>query len=183
MDLTGKLLAAMPGMQDPRFDRALILICTHSTEGAMGFVLNHPMPDVPFAGLLDRLGIAGAQGINPDVHYGGPVEQGRGFILHRDNFATKAAVLEIAGGYQMSATLDVLEALAQGAGPQPALLMMGYAGWGAGQLETEIADNAWLTLDAAPDLIFATAAPDKWPRALHHMGINPLALSAAAGHA
>lgn len=183
MDLTGKLLAAMPGMQDPRFDRALILICSHSSDGAMGLIVNHPMPDVPFATLLDRLGITGAQGIHLDVHYGGPVEQGRGFILHQGDFAAKTASMNIAGGFQISATLDVLESLAKGAGPQPALLAMGYAGWGPNQLEDEISENAWLTLDGIADIVFAPKAQEKWGAALRHAGINPLALSGAAGRA
>jgi len=183
MDLTGKLLAAMPGMQDPRFDRALILICSHSADGAMGLIVNHSMPDVPFASLLDQLGIAGAQGIHLDVHYGGPVEQGRGFILHQNDFGGEAASLDIAGGFQLSATLDVLELLAKGAGPKPALLALGYAGWGPSQLEAEIAENAWLTLDGIPEIVFAAKAQEKWGAALRHAGINPLALSGAAGRA
>jgi putative transcriptional regulator len=183
MDLSGKLLVAMPALQDPRFDRAVIFICSHSPEGAMGLIVNHPLPDVPFTALLDGLGIAGAAGVAPDVHYGGPVERARGFILHRDTFASDAPALNIAGGYHLSATLDVLELLAKGAGPDPALLALGYAGWGPGQLEAEIAENSWLTLDGLPDIIFATKAQEKWSRALQHMGITPLALSSAAGRA
>jgi putative transcriptional regulator len=183
MDLTGKLLAAMPGMQDPRFDRALILICSHSADGAMGLIVNHPMPDVPFSALLERLGIDGAAGIELNVHYGGPVERGRGFILHQTSFEGQSATLDIDGGFQMSATLDVLEALAQGAGPDPALLALGYAGWGPNQLEGEIAENAWLTLDGVAEIVFAIKAQEKWGAALRHAGINPLALSGAAGRA
>jgi putative transcriptional regulator len=183
MDLTGKLLAAMPGMQDPRFDRALILICSHSADGAMGLIVNHPLPDVPFASLLERLGIKGAQGIHLDVHYGGPVEQGRGFILHKGDFGGEVASLDIAGGFQLSATLDVLELLAKGAGPQPALFALGYAGWGPNQLEDEISENSWLTLDGIADIVFAPKAQEKWGAALRRAGINPLALSGAAGRA
>lgn len=183
MDLSGKLLAAMPGMQDPRFDRALILICAHSDDGAMGLIVNHPLPDVPFAALVQGLGITAAAGINCDVHYGGPVERGRGFILHRAGLNEGALMLDIAGGYNLSATLDVLEQMAQGAGPEPALLALGYAGWGPGQLEAEIADNAWLTLDARPDIVFGPKAQDKWTLALQDLGIHPLALSSVAGRA
>jgi putative transcriptional regulator len=183
MDLTGKLLAAMPNVLDPRFDRALILICAHSNDGAMGLIVNHPLPDVPFAALAQSLGITAAAGIICDVYYGGPVEQGRGFILHRTGFGGGAAMLEIAGGYNLSATLDVLEQMAQGAGPSPALLALGYAGWGPGQLEAEIADNAWLTLDGLPDIVFGPKPKDKWTLALHHLGITPLTLSLVAGRA
>lgn len=149
----------------------------------MGLIVNHPLPDVPFAALLKRLDIVGDKGIQLDVHYGGPVERGRGFILHRDGFASDAAVLDIAGGYRISATLDALEMLANGAGPQPALLAMGYAGWGPNQLEAEIGENAWLTLDGLPEIVFAQKAGEKWALALRHAGINPLALSSASGHA
>jgi len=124
MDLTGKLLAAMPGMQDPRFTRSLILLCSHSTDGAMGIIVNRPMSDVTFPALLDKLGILAPDPAKIDVHYGGPVEPGRGFILHRDGYHSEAAVLDIAGGFQMSATLDVVEALADGTGPCPVLLAL-----------------------------------------------------------
>ncbi len=183
LDLTGKLLAAMPGMEDDRFDHALILICTHSAEGAMGLIVNHPLPDVPFSGILETLGLTGAQGQDIAVHYGGPVERGRGFILHRANPHLDSPALDIAGGYQMSATLDVLEALAKGTGPKPALLTLGYSGWGPNQLEQEIAANAWLTLDGAEDIVFAPQSAEKWANALRRAGVNPLMLSAAAGRA
>lgn len=183
MHLTGKLLAAMPGMQDPRFDHALILVCAHSADGAMGLIVNRPMPDVPFATLMDRLGISGAEFGKIDVHYGGPVEPGRGFILHRDNFDAMGGVLKIDGGFQMSATLDVLELMAKGEGPAPALLALGYSGWGPDQLEREIADNAWLTLEGLPDIVFGDNGQQKWADALRHSGVNPMALSGAVGRA
>jgi putative transcriptional regulator len=185
VDLTGKLLAAMPGMQDPRFSRTLVLVCSHSAEGAMGLIVNRPMPEVPFATLLDRLGLNVATAIQIDVHYGGPVEKGRGFILHRDNFKPKTTFLDIDGGFRISATLDVLELIAEGtgAGPSPVLLAMGYAGWGPDQLEAEIAENAWLTLDGLPDIVFAEKAADKWADALRRIGVSPVALSGAAGRA
>lgn len=183
MDLTGKLLAAMPGMQDPRFARSLILMCAHSDDGAMGLIINRPLPDFTFTDLLEKLKITGENPIALDVHYGGPVEAGRGFILHREGYETDGAVMEIAGGYQVSATLDVLEQLAAGTGPRPALLALGYAGWGPRQLEGEIAENAWLTLDGVPDIVFARDAAAKWAAALRHVGVDPVALSGAAGHA
>ncbi len=183
MDLTGKLLAAMPGMQDPRFTRSLILMCSHSDDGAMGIIVNRAMNDFTFPDLLDKVGIAANTPAEIKLHYGGPVEPGRGFILHQSGYDAKAAVLEIAGGFQMSATLDVLEALANGTGPRPALLALGYAGWGPRQLEGEIADNAWLTLDGLPDIVFAADTSTKWAAALRYSGVDPVALSGAAGHA
>ncbi len=183
LELTGKLLAAMPGMQDPRFARALILVCAHSDDGAMGIIVNRPIPDMPIASLLEKLGIDAPSPIDLPVHYGGPVEAGRGFILHEIGYPTEAAVLDIAGGFQMSATLDVLEALANGTGPQPALLALGYAGWGPQQLEGEIAENAWLTLDGMPSIVFAPDARAKWASALRQAGVDPVSLSGAAGHA
>lgn len=183
MDLTGKLLAAMPGLQDPRFDHALILVCAHSADGAMGLIINHPMPDVPFSNLIEGLGIAADMAIDLAVYYGGPVEAGRGFILHRNDVLQASGGMQIAGGYHLSATLDVLEALAHGRGPNPALFMLGYAGWGPNQLEAEIAENAWLTLDGRADIVFASSAADKWASALRGAGVDPMALSGAAGHA
>ena len=183
MELTGKLLAAMPGMQDPRFVRTLILICSHSDDGAMGIVVNRPMPDMSFQGLLEKLGIAAQNPAPMDVHYGGPVEAGRGFILHGVGYDSEAAVLDIDGTFQMSATLDVLEALAQGTGPHPALLALGYAGWGPRQLEGEIAENAWLVLDGLPEIVFAKDTTTKWAAALRHSGVDPVALSGTAGRA
>ncbi len=183
VELAGKLLAAMPSLQDPRFDRALILICAHSAEGAMGLIVNHPMPAVNFASLLDGLGIAAEAAISTEVHYGGPVETERGFILHRDTYRPDAGGMRIAGGYWLSATLDVLQNLANGTGPSPALFTLGYAGWGPNQLETEIAENAWLTLEGRSEIVFSSPAKAKWAAALRHAGVDPMALSGAMGHA
>lgn len=182
MDLTGKLLAAMPGMQDPRFVRSVILMCSHSDDGAMGIIVNRPLPDLTFADLLQKLGLQVQAPAAVPVHYGGPVEMGRGFILHGAEDGRDGA-LDISGGLQMSATVDVLERLAQGAGPQPAFLALGYAGWGPRQLEGEIAENAWLTLDGQPDIVFAPDPAAKWAAALRHAGVDPVALSGAAGRA
>jgi putative transcriptional regulator len=183
VELAGKLLAAMPGLEDPRFDRALILICAHSAEGAMGLIVNHPMPEMNFAALLDGLGIAAETAITTDVHYGGPVEAGRGFILHRDTDPSETGGMQIAGGYRLSATLDVLQNMANGMGPNPALFTLGYAGWGPNQLESEIAENAWLTLDGRSDIVFSAPAKEKWAKALRHAGIDPMALATTFGHA
>lgn len=184
MDLTGKFLVAMPGMGDPRFDKSVILICAHSEDGAMGLIVNKPVEEVTFAGLLDHLNIPTApEGREIAVHFGGPVERGRGFVLHSRDYRGGAATMKIEGGYGMTATLDVLEALARGDGPHHALLALGYSGWGPGQLESEIARNDWLTSDADAALVFAKDDAAKWAGALRGMGIDPLSLSSKAGRA
>jgi len=184
MDLCGKLLIAMPGMGDPRFDRSVVLLCAHSADGAMGLIVNKPSPDLTFAGLLDQLKIPrAAQGRDIRVHSGGPVETGRGFVLHSPDYVSIGATMTVPGGFGMTATLDVLTALALGQGPHAALLALGYSGWGPGQLESEIARNSWLTADAPPDLVFSPDDGGKWTGALKRLGIDPLALSGTAGRA
>ncbi|MEY4698254.1 MAG: hypothetical protein RIT14_2682, partial [Pseudomonadota bacterium] len=149
-DLDGKLLVAMPGMGDPRFEKAVILICAHSPEGAMGLIINKPALDLSFAGLLEQLGIPrAAAGRDIRVMFGGPVERGRGFVLHSVDYPGGPATMRIGADYGMTATLDILEALAQGEGPAQAVLALGYAGWGPGQLEAEIRQNGWLITEAA----------------------------------
>ncbi len=186
IDLTGKLLIAMPGMGDPRFEKSVVLMCAHSDEGAMGLIVNKPMPDLGFADLLKQLGIGGdappASEIR--VHFGGPVEHGRGFVLHSDDYdLSTSGTLKVTGGFGMTATLDILENIAKGAGPARAFLALGYAGWGPGQLEGEIAQNGWLTAEASPELVFATDNSGKWGQALKTLGVDPLTLSSDAGHA
>jgi putative transcriptional regulator len=184
MDLVGKLLVAMPALQDPRFAHSVILICAHSAEGAMGLILNKPVQDLSFAKLLDHLNIPkSSHGRDITVHFGGPVETARGFVLHSPDYSSSGTTMQILGGYGMTATLDVLEAMAQGAGPDHALLALGYAGWGAGQLESEIGRNDWLTVDPTAALIFGAEDGRKWSDALRSMGIDPLSLSATAGRA
>lgn len=185
MDLAGGLLIAMPGMADPRFDHSVVLICAHSAEGSMGLIINKPAQDLSFVGLLDQLKIPRAEtGRDIRVHVGGPVERGRGFVLHTPDYSAGRATMAVPGGYGMTATLDVLQALARGDGPTKALLALGYAGWGPGQIEAEIARNDWLTNDAAaPDLIFSADDPGKWRSALRGLGIDPLSLSGTAGRA
>lgn len=183
-NLGGKLLVAMPGMGDPRFASAVILICAHSDEGAMGLIVNKPTPDLSFNGLLDQLGIPhGEGGREIRVHFGGPVERARGFVLHGPDYRHDGATMEIEGGYGMTATQEVLTALGRGEGPKSALLALGYAGWGPGQLETELARNDWLTVDASEELVFATDDTRKWSAALRRLGVDPLALSTMAGRA
>ncbi len=184
MDLAGKLLIAMPGMGDPRFAHTVILVCAHSPDGSMGLIVNKPAPDINFAGLLDQIGIPkGSAGRDIRVLFGGPVERGRGFVLHSEDYAGGKATLKVDGGYGMTATLDVLEAIANGKGPETALLALGYSGWGPGQLEAEILRNDWLTADAASDLVFSSDDTGKWTAALRRMGIDPITLSSTAGRA
>ena len=184
MDLTGKLIVAMPAMGDPRFVKSVILICAHTDQGAMGLIVNKPMNDFSFSDLLTQLKIAvSPAGRDIRIHFGGPVERGRGFVLHSGEYRGGGATTPVRGGYGMTATLDVLEALAQGEGPQKAILALGYSGWGAGQLESEIARNDWLVADAADDLIFSVKDGAKWAGALRQMGIEPLTLSPLGGRA
>lgn len=184
MDLAGKLMVAMPALGDERFARTVILICAHSAEGAMGLIINKPVPDFSFAELLGQLKITRrGQGRDIRVHFGGPVERGRGFVLHSADYTGGSATTPVQGGYGMTATMDVLEALAQGGGPRQALLALGYAGWGPGQLEREIARNDWLLTDPAEELVFSDQDSGKWVGALRHMGIDPISLSPSAGRA
>ena len=184
MNLEGKILIAMPAMGDPRFSHTVVLMCSHSDKGAMGLVVNRPNRDIRMSDVLDQLDITGA----PDtqdmvVHYGGPVETGRGFVLHSEDYASNLHTLTVPGGFGMTATLDILEEIAQGKGPKHALMLLGYAGWGPGQLEHEIGQNAWLTAGCAPNLVFQVPAGQMWTAALESLGIDPLTLSSAAGHA
>lgn len=186
MDLGGKMLIAMPGMGDPRFERSVILICAHSPEGAMGLIVNKPMPDLTFDRLLDQLSIPRAPGGRDiRVHFGGPVERGRGFVLHSPDYVPgrDSGTMDIAGLFAMTATQDILAALAVGTGPERALMALGYSGWGPGQLEAEIGRNDWLTSDPASDLVFGANDTGKWAGALRTMGIDPVSLSAEAGRA
>ncbi len=184
MELAGQILIAMPGLADPRFDRSVILICAHSEDGAMGLIVNKPLEDMRFDELLDQLSIPRApEGRDIRVLMGGPVDRGRGFVLHTADWVAGKATLAVPGGYAMTATQDILEALAIGGGPQHALLALGYSGWGAGQLESEIARNDWLTTAAPEGLVFGAEDSAKWAAALKAMGIDPLTLSAAAGRA
>lgn len=183
MDLCGKLLVAMPGMADPRFEGAVILICAYSGDGAMGLIINKVVPELSFTTMLEHLNIPATGGRDILVHFGGPVERGRGFVLHSPDYIGGPATMRIEGGYGMTATLDVLEAMAKGSGPDQAILALGYSGWGPGQIEAEIGRNDWLTVDCVPDLIFSADNATKWTGALRSLGIDPISLSAKAGRA
>jgi len=183
-DLTGKLLLAMPGMGDDRFAFTVIYICAHSDEGAMGLVVNKPVVDVVFDDMLDQLDIEKSDdAIDMCVYAGGPVEPGRGFVLHTPDYEDTDATLEVDAEFSMTATLDVLEDMAAGDGPKTSLLALGYSGWGPGQLEDEIMANGWLTCAASYNLVFHLDDADKWTGALKTLGVDPLMLSAQAGHA
>lgn len=184
LDLEGKILIAMPSMGDPRFEHSVVLLCSHSEQGAMGLIINKPNREIRMSDVLDQLDIAGSPEMtNLVVHFGGPVETGRGFVLHSDDYTSSLHTLSVPGGFGMTATLDILEEIAQGKGPDSALMMLGYAGWGPGQLEQEIAQNGWLTADASPNLVFQVPASQQWAAALESLGVDPLSLSSAAGHA
>lgn len=182
--LDGKLLIAMPGMGDPRFDKTLIYMCAHSEDGAMGLIVNKPAVDLQFSDLLEQLEIAPVESFRPiEVHFGGPVEHGRGFVLHSKDYIAEDSTLEVNDDFGMTATLDILEDISQGNGPDACLLALGYAGWGPGQLEDEIRANGWLTCDAEAELIFSNDNNTKWTAAIESLGIDPRLLSAEGGTA
>ncbi|MEM6760404.1 MAG: YqgE/AlgH family protein [Pseudomonadota bacterium] len=184
LDLTGNLLVAMPGMGDPRFDRSVILVCKHSSDGAMGLIVNKPASEIALGDLLDQLEIeAKAPCRKMKVHFGGPVETSRGFVLHGPDYRSRLQSMTVTSAFSMTSTMDVLEDLAEGGGPDPALALLGYAGWGPGQLENEIARNDWLTAHSDPTLVFGTADETKWLAAVKSLGVDPLGLSSAAGRA
>ncbi len=184
MDLCGKLLIAMPGLGDPRFEKSVILVCAHSSAGAMGLIVNKPAPDLSFDSLLRQLDIPRApEGRDIRVHFGGPVERGRGIVLHSNDYGAERSTMRVPGGFGITATIDVLAAIAKGQGPEAALLALGYSGWGPGQLEAEIGRNDWLTADAPADLVFSGDDGAKWTGALKRMGIDPFTLSGSAGRA
>ncbi len=189
--LDGQLLIAMPVMGDERFERSVIYLCAHSAEGAMGIIVNHPAGSIDFPELLQQLGI-----INKGEHIklpenaesmkvlrGGPVDTGRGFVLHSSDFYIENATLRIDDGVCLTATVDILRAIANGSGPKHAILALGYAGWAPGQLETEIQSNGWLHCDADSELIFGDDVDEKYGRALRKIGIDPGMFSNEAGHA
>ena len=189
--LDGQLLIAMPVMSDPRFARSVIYLCAHSEDGAMGLVINQRASHISFPDLLERLGIVPAapegqlaNGIRDmSIHVGGPVETGRGFVLHSSDYFANDSTLPIEDGVCLTATIDILKAIASGRGPNRAILALGYAGWSPGQLESEIHANGWLNCPADLDLIFDPDIDAKYRRALAKIGIDPSHLVSDAGHA
>ena len=189
--LDGQLLIAMPSMSDQRFAKSVIYLCAHSEEGAMGLIINHHADNITFETLLERLEITTSdQAIvmptpieEKHVHFGGPVETGRGFVLHSTDYFVDNSTLEIDAHTSLTATIDILKAIASGKGPDRSILALGYAGWSSGQLESEIQSNGWLHCPADPDLVFDPDVDKKYDRALAKIGIDPLHLVNDAGHA
>ena len=181
--VTGQLLIAMPGMRDERFAKSVIYMCAHTEEGAMGLVLNRRLDSLTFAELISQLELD-EKHLSRDVpvHFGGPVESGRGFVLHTSDYQ-QDATLEVVNGVALTATVDILKAIAQGKGPQKSLLALGYAGWGPGQLDMEIRANGWLQVPSDSEIIFDIEPDTKWERAIQRLGIDPRMLSDEVGHA
>jgi putative transcriptional regulator len=186
--LDGQFLIAMPGMTDSNFSRSVVYICAHSADGAMGFVINQPQP-LTFVDILLHLKLIAdedaimlpVEARDFPIQKGGPVESGRGFVLHTDDYLTQSSI-PVSEEICLTATVDIIRAISRGRGPSKAALMLGYAGWGAGQLENEIANNGWLSCPADETLIFDRGLEGKYNRALALMGIHPAMLSAEAGH-
>lgn len=183
-NLTGKLLVAMPGMGDPRFEHSVVYISSHSEDGAMGLIVNKPNHKLELIALLGHLDIsAGPATPEVSVYFGGPVEQSRGFLLHSVDYIGDPDTVRIDSHFALTATVDVLKELAQGTGPETCLLALGYSGWSAGQLEAELLANGWLICEASPEIVFQLANADKWAAALASLGVDPMMLSAQSGRA
>ena len=184
--LTGQLLIAMPAMRDPRFARSVIFVCAHNEEGAMGRVLNRLIGSISFEALLEELAIriedTPEAWSPPVIHFGGPMETGRGFVLHSADYISVDSI-PVDGHMAVTSTVEILRDIALGHGPAQAMLALGYAGWGPGQLDDEIQDNAWLNVSADEDLIFDHDLDNKWERALAKIGVDASLLSTEAGHA
>jgi putative transcriptional regulator len=189
--LEGQILIAMPGIGDPRFDRSLVFMCAHSKNGAMGIIVNKTAPMMFFSDLVDQLKIVSPDEVrevappvlNLPVLFGGPVEQFRGFVLHSTDYVSNDTSLPINERFALTATVEILKAIARGNGPGKVMLALGYSGWVAGQLENEIQHNGWLHCEADDDLIFGVDNDGKYVRALKKIGVDPLMLSPDSGHA
>jgi putative transcriptional regulator len=180
--LSGQLLIAMPSMEDPRFKHSVIFICAHSADGAMGLIINKPLKAMTFPDLLEQLGVSKYGGEKHiEVQLGGPVEASRGFVLHSQDYIRDASLV-VDEDMALTATLDILRAIADDCGPRRYLLALGYAGWGPSQLDTEILNNGWLNVDADQDLVFGKNLDSKWAQAMSKIGVNPYMLSDNAGH-
>jgi putative transcriptional regulator len=188
--LTGQMLIAMPGMIDTRFARSLIYVCAHSAGGTMGLVVNQAAVHLQLSDLLVQLHLIEPQEILllPQrakalrIMRGGPMDSGRGFVLHTPDYSVRGSTVPLQDGISLTASVDILKAIAEGHGPERAMLALGYAGWTGGQIEEELKDNAWLTCPAAPSLIFGVSGEDSYERALGSMGIDLVMLSTEAGH-
>ena len=181
--LTGQLIVAMPNMQDPRFARTVIYLCAHNEDAAMGLVVNRLIGSITFPDLLEQLEIEHEQADRDiRVHFGGPVESGRGFVLHSTDYEQEGT-LKVTPDVALTATVDILRDMAHGHGPRRHLLALGYAGWGQGQLDAEIQSNSWLNVEADESLVFDTDLEGKWERAIAKLGVDFSMLSGDAGHA
>lgn len=190
--LCGQLLIAMPSLDDPNFSETVIYMCAHSEEGAMGIIINRQADNIDFESLLEKIFTPeGDQQITltqesqkaPFIHLGGPMETGRGFVLHSPDYHSKEHTYNVNETFSLTATLDILKAIAKGEGPENSLLALGYAGWAPGQLEGELSNTGWLHCPATTELIFNTKAENKYQRAFETLGINPHHLAAETGHA
>lgn len=186
INLTNQFLIAMPGMTDDNFSRTVVYLCEHTSDGALGLVINKPI-DIKLKNLFEKvdLSLDREELAELPVYFGGPVQTERGFVLHEKqaDTPTYSSTLQIPGGLEMTTSKDVLEALANGAGPRRLLVTLGYSGWAAGQLEDELGRNGWLTVDAAPEIIFDTPVEQRYARAVSLLGFDPRMLSQEAGHA
>jgi len=182
--LEGKLLIAMPGMPDPRFERSVIFMCAHSAKGAMGLIINKPIDGLSFRDLMVKLEI-GVSSERPDapILFGGPMQMGRGFVLHSAEYSGEDTTLAITPEISLTATVDILKAISAGRGPAKSILALGYAGWGTGQIEDEILANGWIHCDADAHLLFDTDYDARWQTALAKLGADISGLSAEAGRA
>lgn len=181
--LGGQLLVAMPNMQDPRFSRSVVYLCAHTADGAMGLIVNKLIDSLSFPDLLRQLGIEPVEPSNQiHVHFGGPVEAARGFVLHSTDYVHDATMV-VDDQFALTATIDVLKAIAKGSGPRRSLLALGYAGWAPGQLDQEIQSNGWLIAPADADLVFDAETTKVWQRVISRLGIDVGKLSSTAGHA
>ncbi len=182
--LDGKLLVAMPGMGDPRFEKAVVFICAHSPEGAMGLMINKPAYNIGFGELMEQLNIAWDKTRTaPKVRLGGPVEHGRGFVLHSAEYHVEDSSMVVNDVFAMTATLDILRDISKGQGPERAVLTLGYTGWAPGQLEAELQANGWVICEATPHLVYEVEDGQKWLEALKTLGFDPRLLSSGGGSA
>ena len=180
--LSGQLLLAMPGMGDPRFERAVIAICVHDENGAVGIGIGHHRPGARLRPLMAQLGLDPGSAPDAPVHHGGPVEPGRGFVLHSDDWGGQDTVA-VAGLGAMTGTIDVLRAIAEGRGPSRFLVALGYAGWDAGQLDEEMTRHGWFSVTGTPSILFDTPVDERWTTSFGTAGIDPRLLAAQAGAA
>ena len=181
--LSGQCLVATPSMEDARFEHAVIFVCAHSKEGAMGIIINRKIEQVTFSDILEQLELFPSKDILiNDVLYGGPVETVRGFVLHSSDYR-QSGTLVVNDNIALTATIDILKELANGKGPKNAIIALGYAGWASDQLENEIKQNAWLSLPADAELLFNTPIEKKWELAYSKIGIDPSMLSISGGNA